>query len=143
VLLKVLDRMLRLVSKMQFSKFFTDQHRLSSKCIALISDIPFLRIFSLTVTRCSGPEPGYIATPICFVQAARVMLKDRNKASEKVLFPFATLARMLISLFLLTLSDKERCRDPCYRFRRNFFDRRNEERWEGYFSKVGVRRLAI
>ena len=31
------------------------------------------------VVRVSGPEPGYIATPICMVQAAVVILRDADK----------------------------------------------------------------
>ena len=31
------------------------------------------------VVRVSGPEPGYVATPICMVQAAVVILLDADK----------------------------------------------------------------
>lgn len=63
------------------------------------------------VTRCSGPEPGYIATPICFVQAARVMLKERPKVSltlrdqdsfrRSSLFPISPNPLCLIALLIL------------------------------------------
>ncbi|KAK6182531.1 hypothetical protein SNE40_010193 [Patella caerulea] len=31
------------------------------------------------VTRVAGPEPGYVATPICMVQSALVLIKERSK----------------------------------------------------------------
>ncbi len=31
------------------------------------------------VVKVSGPEPGYVATPICMVQAALVILRDADK----------------------------------------------------------------
>lgn len=34
---------------------------------------------SQIVIKVSGPEPGYVATPICMVQAAVVLIKERNK----------------------------------------------------------------
>jgi len=34
------------------------------------------------VVRVSGPEPGYIATPICVVQAALVILREADKLPE-------------------------------------------------------------
>ena len=37
------------------------------------------------VVRVSGPEPGYIATPICMVQAALVLLRDADKLPAKYL----------------------------------------------------------
>lgn len=35
------------------------------------------------VVRVSGPEPGYVATPICMVQAALVLLRDTDKLPPK------------------------------------------------------------
>ncbi|KAK3092294.1 hypothetical protein FSP39_000907 [Pinctada imbricata] len=34
---------------------------------------------TINVTKLVGPEPGYVTTPICFVQAAVVLLKEGNK----------------------------------------------------------------
>lgn len=34
------------------------------------------------VVRVSGPEPGYVATPICMVQAALVIIRDTDKLPE-------------------------------------------------------------
>lgn len=31
------------------------------------------------VAKVSGPEPGYVATPICMVQAALVVIRETNK----------------------------------------------------------------
>lgn len=31
------------------------------------------------VARVSGPEPGYVATPICMVQAALVVIREADK----------------------------------------------------------------
>lgn len=31
------------------------------------------------VVQVSGPEPGYVATPICMVQAALVLIRDTDK----------------------------------------------------------------
>lgn len=35
------------------------------------------------VVRVSGPEAGYVATPICMVQAALVLLRDTDKLPAK------------------------------------------------------------
>jgi len=35
------------------------------------------------IVRVSGPEPGYIATPICVVQAALVILREADKLPER------------------------------------------------------------
>jgi hypothetical protein len=37
------------------------------------------------VVRVSGPEPGYVATPICMVQAALVLLRDADELPAKYL----------------------------------------------------------
>jgi len=41
------------------------------------------------VTKVTGPEPGYVATPICIVQAALVILEDTLPNSGGVLTPAA------------------------------------------------------
>ena len=35
------------------------------------------------IVRVSGPEAGYVATPICMVQAAMVILRDADKLPER------------------------------------------------------------
>ena len=35
------------------------------------------------VVKVSGPEPGYVATPICMVQAGLVILKEANKLPKE------------------------------------------------------------
>jgi hypothetical protein len=37
------------------------------------------------VVRVSGPEAGYVATPICMVQAALVLLRDTDRLPAKYL----------------------------------------------------------
>lgn len=44
------------------------------------------------VTKVAGPEPGYVATPICLVQAAMVILEDTMPNSGGVLTPAAAFA---------------------------------------------------
>ena len=40
------------------------------------------------VVKVSGPEPGYVATPICMVQAALVMLREADKLPTEYFFTF-------------------------------------------------------
>ena len=35
------------------------------------------------VTRVSGPEPGYVATPICLIQCAVALLKEKEKLPKE------------------------------------------------------------
>jgi hypothetical protein len=35
------------------------------------------------VTKVSGPEPGYVATPTCMVQAALVIIRETNKLPKE------------------------------------------------------------
>lgn len=35
------------------------------------------------IVQVSGPEPGYVATPICMVQAAMVILREEDKLPKQ------------------------------------------------------------
>lgn len=68
-----------------FARGFSDEHTLDERTpgeeherTSLTEDNDIIRCDKFVVTRVSGPEPGYVATPMILVTLALAVLKERS-----------------------------------------------------------------